>query len=155
LAVDCGSPSLIALRPEVAGLPGPAPLQLDLQREAEERPDEDDEAEHDDLLEGGVGADRAQDVGGDQQLQAEDDRAPQPTPEAVIDGAAAAGPLPERQAERDDRARGHRERAPRLEQQGRHVDDPLQHVAPERPWAFSPGQQGRLVSAGAAFTGAA
>src|SRR5262249_39261310 len=56
-----------------AGLPRPTAGQLDLQRPAQEGPDQHDDGEYCHAGEGGLGGDSADDVAGYQQLQAEQD----------------------------------------------------------------------------------
>lgn len=55
-------------------LPRPAPFELDLQRHAEERPDQDDDREHARAPERRRDRDGANDVRGDQELEPEQDR---------------------------------------------------------------------------------
>ena len=83
---------------------GPAPgrhaLDLDLQREAQERPDQHDEPEDQDVVEGRGYGDRPDQVGGDEDLQPEQQRAP----ERPAQRRVAAGRLPGA-APRHDRRR--------------------------------------------------
>ena len=55
--------------------PGPAPFDLDLEREAEEGPDENDAAEDEQALKRRLDRHRVDDVGGDQELEPEQDGA--------------------------------------------------------------------------------
>src|SRR4249920_3933171 len=55
--------------------PGPATVELDFQREAQERPDDDDQPKNSDILERGLDGDGTDDVGGHQELQPEQDAA--------------------------------------------------------------------------------
>ena len=52
----------------------PVALNLYLEREAQERPDKDDEAEPSQVVEGRVDGDRADDIGSDQKLEPKEDR---------------------------------------------------------------------------------
>jgi len=63
----------VAARPRLGAPPRPAPLDLDFEREAQERPDHDDERKHGKVLERGRHRDRADDVRRDQELEAEQD----------------------------------------------------------------------------------
>src|SRR5690606_29115240 len=87
--------------PRVAGLglsaggrrlPRPAPLQLDLEGEAQEGPDQDDQPEEGDAFERQGDGHGADDVGGDEELEAEEDGATDPLAEPDVDlgGVAAA-----------------------------------------------------------------
>src|SRR5215469_11431365 len=85
-------------------LPRPAAGDLYLQGEAQEGADEDDGAEHGHAGEGGLGGDGADDVGGHQQFQAEQDGLAELLAEAaVIVGLVPAEPDRGR-ADRDDAA---------------------------------------------------
>jgi hypothetical protein len=55
-------------------------LNLYLEREAQERPDKDDEAEPSQVVEGRVDGDRADDIGSDQELEPEEDRSAEVSP---------------------------------------------------------------------------
>ena len=53
------------------GLPGPAALNFQLQRHAEERPDEDNQSERGDVLQRGGDNDRPDDVAGHEEFQSQ------------------------------------------------------------------------------------
>lgn len=56
-------------------LPGPAPLDFHLEGEAEKRPDEHDASKHDQAVNGRFDGNGVDDVGRDQELQPEQNRA--------------------------------------------------------------------------------
>src|SRR5450755_449953 len=64
--------------------PRPQAVDLHLEREAEHDPDHHHDAEHGDALEGGVDDDRPDDVGDDQDLEAEQDAAAQVAAQSVV-----------------------------------------------------------------------
>src|SRR5215467_2443982 len=105
-------------------LPRPAAGDLYLQREAQEGADEDDGAEHGHADEGGLGGDGADDVGGHQQFQAEQDGLAELLAEAaVIVGLMPAEPDRGR-ADRDDAAQDDDGHAGGVDD----LPDPLDHV---------------------------
>jgi hypothetical protein len=80
-----------------ARLPRPAPLQFHLQRHAEEGADEHDQAEHQHAVERRRHRHRADDVAGDEQLEAQEDAQPDVLAQAAI---AVAGHAVEGEAHR-------------------------------------------------------
>ena len=82
--------------------PGPATVELDFQREAQERPDEDDQPKDSDVLERGLDGDGPDDVGGHQELQPEQDAAG----EDGSDGPVNCSPHPRPRAGRVRRSPG-------------------------------------------------
>jgi hypothetical protein len=82
-------------------LPRPAPLDLHLEREGQERADEDDEAEYAEAPGSRIAGDRPDDVGGDEELEPEEDcLAEIPSLLAVCRGEPV--PAPEQLAQEDD-----------------------------------------------------
>src|SRR5215213_11960170 len=69
-----------------SAVPGQGPLQFNLQRETEERTDQDDQAERERALDGLLDRDRQHDVRDDQYLQAQEDR-----PADILSGALVGG----------------------------------------------------------------
>src|SRR4028118_1088937 len=87
-------------------VPGPASLDLDFQREAQERPDENDAAEDQKTLERRLQGDRADDVGGHEELEPQKNGPPQVRSieaESVGPGTAPQD-LPEDEDRRSDDA---------------------------------------------------
>src|SRR3954452_18641621 len=76
--------------------PRPATVELDFQREAQERPDQDDQPEDGDVLERRLDGDGPDDVGGHQELQREQDAACEDGSDGPVD---AARTLPSDEAE--------------------------------------------------------
>jgi hypothetical protein len=74
------------------------PCHLELEREAEERPDQHDAAQHRDALGAGRDGNGADDVCGNQEFEAEKDRAAQAPPEKLI-GTAVFLPNPSNRQE--------------------------------------------------------
>ena len=81
-------PGVRLLRP--ATVPGHDALELDLEREAEEGPDQHDDPEGGGALDRRVDGHRLDDVGDDQDLEAEQDRLPDLDPCPLVDALALA-----------------------------------------------------------------
>jgi MFS family permease len=108
-----GRPCAAQLRPA----PGRYALDLDLQREAQERPDQHDEPEDQDVLQGRGHGDGPDQVGGDEDLQAQQQRAPEgPAQRRVASGRlVGAAPRHDGHRQRPQNADDEDQRAQRLE----------------------------------------
>lgn len=82
-------------------LPWPATTYLDLQREAQERADDDDPAEYRYAAETGLGSDGADDVAGHQQFQSQQDGLAETLTKPAVDVGLAMGESNQGNAERD------------------------------------------------------
>lgn len=71
-------------------LPGPASFDFDDEGPTEKGADEDEQAENQDVVEGGFEGDGANDVGGDEDFETEQERAAEPNFEGVINIAGLA-----------------------------------------------------------------
>ena len=122
--------------PVVRALPRQATLDFHLQREAEERADDDDEPQHAQVLERGLHGHGADDVADDEELQPQQDAAPQVAPVGLVRRRerALAPPVAKQQHRRDDgsehqhRHAAHLDRRPDVPDHGVQRLRPLRHV---------------------------
>ena len=117
-AMDQSDLSFEAFEQMLARFPDLERLELHGEGEAQEGADEHDEPEHGDPAQRGLLADCADDVGGDEQLQPEQDGAADLLPEAAEGVLTSPGSVPDRhQHERYERADHHDRHARALEEE--------------------------------------
>ena len=128
---DGPQPPLVPLEPAPPGpraallgspaVPRPEAVDLDLEREAEQYPDHHDEPEHPDALEGAIHDDRQDDVGDDEDLDAEQDRPAQVAAEPRVPVGVGLDAVPCVPHEPVQASEDHDERADGLDD----LDDPF------------------------------